>query len=216
MSDFRSFQAPGVDVMTLARSLAGWLQQQQFEVQSVALQDGIQVQARQAGGWRKFTGTSAALNISIRRLGDALNVDVGAGQWGDKAAAGAVGMFLLWPLAFTAAYGAWQQNKLPERVFEFIDRFIATGGAMDPLAFTTAPGQGYAIPGGAFAQPPSPAAPSMPAASPPPPAPLAGYGGAAAGAGTAAAVPSATACPSCGTALPPGAVFCLKCGTRVA
>jgi hypothetical protein len=47
-------------------------------------------------------------------------VEIGAGKWIDKAAGGAVGMFLLWPLAFTAGFGAWQQIKMPDKIFEFI------------------------------------------------------------------------------------------------
>jgi len=29
-------------------------------------------------------------------------------------------MFILWPLAITAGYGAWEQMKMPEKVFDYI------------------------------------------------------------------------------------------------
>jgi hypothetical protein len=53
-----------------------------------------------------------------------LTVEVGAGRWIDKAAAGTVSLFVLWPLAVTAAIGAWQQMKMPERTFAAIEEYI--------------------------------------------------------------------------------------------
>jgi hypothetical protein len=37
---------------------------------------------------------------------------------------GAVAYFILWPLAVTAGIGAWQQLKMPERIFERIGKFL--------------------------------------------------------------------------------------------
>ena len=47
----------------------------------------------------------------------------------DKVGAGAVGMFVLWPLAVTTAWGAWQQSQLPKQTFEFIQEFVSLGGS---------------------------------------------------------------------------------------
>lgn len=208
--DFKSFPAGNVDLNALTHALTEWFRNQRFDGQILQLADGVQVQARQQEGWRKFTGSSAALQVTMRRYGDALNVEVGAGQWGDKAAAGAVGMFLLWPLAFTAAYGAYQQNKLPERVFSFIEQYIATGGTSAGLGFGLSP-TGYNQAGGlAAASPNTPQPVSAPTPPPPPPPPL------GAAAPVAASASAGTACKSCGTALPAGAAFCFSCGTKVA
>jgi hypothetical protein len=49
-----------------------------------------------------------------------MTVEIGAGKWIDKAAVGTVSMFILWPLAVTAGLGAWEQMKMPEKVFDFI------------------------------------------------------------------------------------------------
>ena len=35
---------------------------------------------------------------------------IGAGKWLDKAIAGTVSIFVLWPLAVTAGFGAWEQS----------------------------------------------------------------------------------------------------------
>jgi hypothetical protein len=67
---------------------------------------------------------STALNIVFHQVENTLNVEIGAGRWIDKATTGAVAYFILWPLAVTAGIGAWQQLKMPERVFEHIARFL--------------------------------------------------------------------------------------------
>jgi hypothetical protein len=53
-----------------------------------------------------------------------LTVEIGAGKWLDKAAAGVVSLIVLWPLAVTAALGAWEQGNMPGRVFEFISKWV--------------------------------------------------------------------------------------------
>ena len=47
-------------------------------------------------------------------------MEIGAGKWIDKAAAGTVSLFLLWPLAITAGFGAWEQMQMPDKVFDYI------------------------------------------------------------------------------------------------
>jgi hypothetical protein len=54
-----------------------------------------------------------------------LTVQIGAGKWIDKAAAGTVSMFVLWPLAITAGIGAWEQMKMPEKIFNYIGTQLA-------------------------------------------------------------------------------------------
>jgi hypothetical protein len=49
-----------------------------------------------------------------------LTVETGAGKWIDKAAVGTVSLLVLWPLAITAGFGAWEQMKMPEKVLDYI------------------------------------------------------------------------------------------------
>jgi hypothetical protein len=196
MPDQRVFHAPNLDMGRLVQSLADWYRAQKFDVQVLDLpQGGVVIQARQDETWRNLLGVSSALNVALRRQGDSLQVEIGAGKWVDKAVAAGAGLFLLWPLLFTAAYGAWQQSKLPQRTFEFIQYFIATGAALpvDTAAWvagryqeaqryvtavqaTTAPtaSGGEAAPGGAY-----------------------------------------RFCPQCGAELPAGARFCPACGAKL-
>jgi hypothetical protein len=39
----------------------------------------------------------------FQQSGETLTVEIGAGKWIDKAAVGTVSLFILWPLAVTAA-----------------------------------------------------------------------------------------------------------------
>ena len=127
MNDLHTYHHPSQPLPAVAEAVGQWYSGQGFEIQTAPTPDGLMLQARQRGDWRKAFGTSSALQVVFRTQGDDLVVEMGAGKWGDKAAAGAVGWFLLWPLAFTAAYGAWQQSKLPDRTFEFVERYLAGG-----------------------------------------------------------------------------------------
>jgi serine/threonine protein kinase len=115
------FPAAQVDMGDLVGRSQSWLQREGFTTQVLQTEDsGTLIQVEKQGSWRKFLGMSTALNVVLRREGDELAVEVGAGQWIDKAAAGVVSIFILWPLAVTAAIGAWDQMKLPERIFDYI------------------------------------------------------------------------------------------------
>lgn len=63
-----------------------------------------------------------ATTVELTVNGTQLNVTLGEGQWADKLGAGAVGLFLLWPLAVTAGIGAYKQKKLPSEIFEVVYR----------------------------------------------------------------------------------------------
>ena len=124
MVETRTFYASGVDQKNLAEMVSSWLKIHDFESQIVDLPDGrITVQARQPESWRSILGMSTALNITFSTRGSDLTVETDAGKWADKIAVGAVGAFILHPLLITAAYGAWKQSQLPDRVFEVIDQY---------------------------------------------------------------------------------------------
>ncbi|MFM9960063.1 MAG: toll/interleukin-1 receptor domain-containing protein [Planctomycetaceae bacterium] len=121
----QSFYAQGVDLPDLFQSLEVWFQAQNFEVQQLTQPGGERImQVRKRGAWRNALGMASALNVLFRSQSSQLVVEIGAGKWMDKAVVGTVSMFILWPLALTAAWGAWEQSQLPKRTFEMIGRFI--------------------------------------------------------------------------------------------
>jgi len=121
MNHTQSFSCPATHYAEVVAATRNWLAGENFNCQQLQTEDGgILLQIAKAGNWRKFIGMSTALNVVFRQMGNSLTVDIGAGRWIDKAAVGTVSLFILWPLAVTAGIGAWQQMKMPERIYEHI------------------------------------------------------------------------------------------------
>lgn len=109
------------DTPQLLADVKGWLDAQGFESQQMSTDSqGMLLQIKKRGGWRDYVGMATSLNILFHQSGETLTVQIGAGKWADKAAAGAVGVFLIPGLAITAGYGAWEQAKMPEKIFDYI------------------------------------------------------------------------------------------------
>ena len=126
MVQSKSFPCPSAHFSELITSTQGWLSNEGFKWQKLQTEDGgTLLRIEKIGGWRKFVGMSTALNIVFHQIEKTVNVEIGAGRWIDKATAGTVAYFILWPLAVTAGIGAWQQMKMPERVFEHVARFVS-------------------------------------------------------------------------------------------
>ena len=133
MSEQQVFQAPNLRLDHLAQAIGDWYRAQKFEVQVLPVPgEGMVVQAKQQEGWRNALGMSSTLNIGLRYTESTLVVEIGAGKWADKAVVGGVGALLVWPLFFTAAYGAWKQSNLPRQTFEFIQAFISGMAPQNP------------------------------------------------------------------------------------
>lgn len=108
---------------------------------------GYFVQAKGKEDWKKFAGMDLATQVQCTQLEDSVLVEVGSGNWTDKIGAGAVGVILFAPLAVTAAIGAWDQQKLPEEIFEHVNQFILGGGVSIARNNGLPTGQGIGMPG---------------------------------------------------------------------
>jgi hypothetical protein len=125
-SKCRRYVCPPEGVPRLIADVTGWLSSQEFDSQQVNAEgQGLLLQIKKRGGWRDLVGMSTSLNILFHQSGDTLTVEIGAGKWIDKAAAGTVSLLILWPLAITAGIGAWEQMKMPDRIFDFIGTRLA-------------------------------------------------------------------------------------------
>jgi hypothetical protein len=117
----RRYACASGDTARLIADLRNWFDGQGFDCQQLSTEThGVLLQIKKRGGWREFVGMSTSLNIAFNQADDTLTVEIGAGKWIDKAVAGTVSMFVLWPLAITAGFGAWEQTKMPDKVFDYI------------------------------------------------------------------------------------------------
>jgi TIR domain len=120
-SKSRRYVCAAGDTPRLIADLRGWLDAQGFDCQQMNTESqSLLIQIKKRGGWRDFVGMATSLNILFHQSGDTLTVEIGAGKWIDKAAVGTVSLFILWPLAVTAGFGAWEQMKMPEKIFDYI------------------------------------------------------------------------------------------------
>jgi hypothetical protein len=125
-STSRRYACPEEDAIRLIEDVKSWLDSQGFDTQQVSADDqSLLIQIKKRGGWRDLVGMATSLNILFHHNNNTLTVEIGAGKWLDKAAVGTVSLFILWPLAITAGMGAWEQMKMPEKVFDFIGGRLA-------------------------------------------------------------------------------------------
>lgn len=130
MNETRVFMLNGTQVQDIVTRLEGFFRTEKgMDVQSSQTTDGYVMQTSQPkDGWKTLTGMRLAVTVQMAVAGDQLNVSIGEGQWSDKIGAGAIGLFVAWPLAITAGMGAYKQKKLPSEVFQVIENTIMTGG----------------------------------------------------------------------------------------
>jgi hypothetical protein len=121
-SKYRRYACPPDVIPRIIGDVRGWLNQQDFDTQLInADEDSVLLQIKKRGGWRDFVGMATSLNVVFHQTADdTLTVEIGAGKWVDKAAVGAVSLLILWPLAIPAGFGAWEQMKMPDNIFEYI------------------------------------------------------------------------------------------------
>ena len=108
------------------------------------------IQARQTEGWKKFVGMDKAIQVRLSVYGDVLTVDLGAGRWVDKLGAATVGYIVFAPLLITAAIGAISQDRLPQEIFDFVQRLTFLGKPLDMHAAVESGGPRCAGCGGAL------------------------------------------------------------------
>lgn len=138
MNESRVFMLNGTDMQKIVTRLEGFFRTEKgMEVQSSETTEGYIMKASQPkDGWKTLTGMRLAVTVQMTVMGNQLNVNIGEGQWSDKIGAGAIGLFVAWPLAITAGMGAFKQKKLPGEVFQVIETTIMTGG--QPVVVTGA------------------------------------------------------------------------------
>lgn len=195
MNESRVFMLNGTDVQKIVARLEVFFRTEKgMDVQSSQTTEGYIMQASQPkDGWKTLTGMRMALTVHMAVMGDKLNVTIGEGQWSDKIGAGAIGLFVAWPLAITAGVGAMKQKKIPGEVFQVIENTIMTGG--QPVVVT---GAGRIVASGMIV---CPNCKEQLAAG----SKFCNHCGAN----------LVTKCPNCGTDVTQGSAFCSNCGQKL-
>lgn len=200
MEETRVFSLNGVSLETVVKNVETFLKDEKgMEIQSAPVEHGCIIQATQKKDTLKMlVGMRLATTVQLVVSGENLNVVIGEGQWADKLGAGAVGLFLAWPLAVTAGIGVYQQKKLPEDVLNVISRTLMSPGQFAPKEvtggmMTGAVGNGVSGIGTAGTE-------------------TAGADGGETG---EAATEKVQVCPQCQASVQAGAKFCSNCGTKL-
>ena len=119
----RYYQTQEITFQPLAQALVVEYQAQGYEAQHFGDVNQTTVQLKKESTLRAITGFDKVLAISLQRVDDGLLVKVGAQDWVDQIAVGAVGL-IIHPLLITAAVGAMQQKNALHDVLNSIDLHI--------------------------------------------------------------------------------------------
>ncbi|HLX57961.1 MAG TPA: hypothetical protein VKR83_13145 [Ktedonobacteraceae bacterium] len=114
------YQTQDLDLAAIAQALELEYQAKGFTTQQFGDRNNVTVQLKHESTLRAITGFNKALAISLQRVQSGTFVKVGAQDWVDQIAVGAVGL-VLHPLLITAAIGALQQNNALHEVLRSID-----------------------------------------------------------------------------------------------
>jgi len=114
------YQTQDLDLPAIAQALVLEYQAKGYEAQQFGDMNNVTVQLKQESTLRTITGFNKALAISLQRVQGGTLVRVGAQDWVDQIAVGAVGL-VIHPLLITAAIGAIQQNNALHEVLRSID-----------------------------------------------------------------------------------------------
>ena len=116
----RFYQTQEINLPAIAQALVLEYQAKGYQAQQFGDFNHTIVQLKKESTLRAITGFDKALAISLQRVNDGTLVKVGAQDWVDQIAVGAVGL-VIHPLLVTAAVGAVQQNNALHDVLNSID-----------------------------------------------------------------------------------------------
>ena len=114
------YQTQDIDLSAIAQALVLEYQAKGFEAQQFGDMNNVTVQLKHESTLRTITGFNKALAVSLQRVQDGTFMRVGAQDWVDQIAVGAVGL-VIHPLLITAAIGALQQYNILHEVLRSID-----------------------------------------------------------------------------------------------
>jgi len=114
------YQTQDLDLPAIAQAMVLEYQAKGYETQQFGDRNNVTVQLKHESTLRTITGFNKALAVSLQRVQGGTLVRVGAQDWVDQIAVGAVGL-VIHPLLITAAIGALQQYNALHEVLRSID-----------------------------------------------------------------------------------------------
>jgi hypothetical protein len=119
----RFYQTQAIDLQRIAQALVYEYRAQEYEAQQVGTPEQVMIQLKKESTLRTITGLNKALGITLQKLQGGTLVQVGAQDWIDQIAVGAIGL-VLHPLLVTAALGTVTQYNVVHDLLAFIDQRI--------------------------------------------------------------------------------------------
>jgi len=119
----RFYQTQELELQRIGQSLVSEYQAKGYQAQQFGNPNQVTVQLHKEDTLRAITGFNKVLGITLQRINEGTLVQVGAQDWTDQIAVGAVGL-VLHPLLITAAIGAVSQNNVVHEVLTSIDNQV--------------------------------------------------------------------------------------------
>ncbi|GAC1667433.1 MAG: hypothetical protein NVS9B9_27720 [Ktedonobacteraceae bacterium] len=117
------YQTQQLELPRIAQAIVFEYQAKGYQVQQFGNPDQVTVQLKKEDTLRAITGFNKALAVSLQRINGGTLVHVGAQDWTDQIAVGAVGL-VIHPLLVTAAIGAVSQNNVVHDILLLIDNQV--------------------------------------------------------------------------------------------
>jgi hypothetical protein len=132
MSEKRLYPKCAGMMKELVEKLEAKYGQEGYETQFLTFEEeeqkgGVFQLRPKSGGWqtvKDVTGMGTAATVTMKMVGQALEVEIGGGKWFDKAAVLGISMVVLWPLTITASIGALGQRSLLKQLLADVEDFF--------------------------------------------------------------------------------------------
>ena len=105
----------------IVMSLRAFLCANGYMVQEFKKGNGVILQVKRGGCFKKILGLSLAVNLNVDFFENYFVISFSEERWADKVIVAIVGLLVLWPLLITVAVGAYKQVDLPNKIVNFLN-----------------------------------------------------------------------------------------------
>ena len=122
----RFYNSKDINIQQIAVDLVRAYQAMGYQAQNIGDKEQMIIQLKKGSEFEAIVGMQAALSVTLQQNANGVMVGIGRQKWIDKAAVGVASLVIpiLWPLTFTAGFGAIRQAKLGTEVLNTLDGLI--------------------------------------------------------------------------------------------